>query len=167
MPRLHLLITRMPRNHLRNRVLPLLAHSYILMNWAIPFPPPPLSLLTTWALSVLPKILNTMVRWNTLTCTTTGSRMWLKAVLSLQFTWLEVLCLLTYSPKPCLELRWRSSGWWWACRIKGELSHQGGVLNFDVLVMFLCLFIPFDFIYGLCSTQGLCSTFSRVHSFSS
>ena len=41
------------------------------------------------------------------------------------------------------------------------------LLNFDVLVMFLCPFIPFDFIYGLCSTQGLCSTFSRVHSFSS
>ena len=44
---------------------------------------------------------------------------------------------------------------------------SGFVLNFDVLVMFLCPFIPFDFIYGLCSTQGLCSTFSRVHSFSS
>ena len=29
MPRLHLLITGMLRNHLRNRVLPLLAHSYI------------------------------------------------------------------------------------------------------------------------------------------
>ena len=27
------------------------------------------------------------------------------------------------------------------------------MLNFDVLVMFLCPFIPFDFIYGLCSTQ--------------
>ena len=33
MPRLHLLITRMLRNHLRNRVLPLLAHSYIVTDY--------------------------------------------------------------------------------------------------------------------------------------
>ena len=38
MPRLHLLITRMLRNHLRNRVLPLLAHSYIAVYYLVAMP---------------------------------------------------------------------------------------------------------------------------------